>query len=242
MTDTENLDLQLKQLEVDKRREEIRQLRSSSKRGWITPAALAAFLPMVLWGLNMAKDYTAGIRALAQVDGLKQERALLAQQKNELNEEIVALLALKQHYREETVVRQEAIDKTYLRGKFTSDELFYALSLMQGIEPLSAEQTRQLAAEKNNLSAEARPLFDTLLRNYDFAQTVIKIADDLMTEVRGTFDLMSPSSWTKPYRSTLTGQFGNQRRLLVAEVAGAETYYDIDLGRTLTDSERAALR
>lgn len=242
MTELENLDVQLKQLEVEKRREEIHQLRNAAKMGWITPAVIAAFLPMILWALNMAKDYTAGIRALAEVDGLRQERALLAQQKSDLNQEIVALLALKQHYREETLTRQEAIDKTYLRGKFTSDELLYALSLMQGTTPLSAEQRTRLVNERSNLSAEAQPLFETLVGNYDFAQTVLKISDDLLTEVRGTFDLMAPSDWTKPYRSTLTGQFGSQRRLLVADVGGAESYYDVDLGRLLTDSERAALR
>jgi len=242
MTELENLELQLKQLEVQKRTEEINQLRNTSKVRWATPAALAAFLPLVLWGLTMAKEYTAGIRALGEVDSLKAERSALAEQKRDLNEEIVALLALKQHYREEARAKQDAIDRTYLRGKFTSEELMYALDLMKGMEPVSRAQVEQLQSEADQLPPASRSAFANLLNRYELADIVITTSGELVGEFHRTFDLVAPSDWTKPYRGALTGQFADKRRLLVADVAGVTSYYDIDLGRTLTADEAQGIR
>jgi hypothetical protein len=44
---SDQLELEIKRLERDKRLEEIRQLRASGRRQWITPTALAAVLPLL---------------------------------------------------------------------------------------------------------------------------------------------------------------------------------------------------
>jgi ferric-dicitrate binding protein FerR (iron transport regulator) len=75
---SDQLELEIKRLERDKRLEEIRQLRASGRRQWITPTALAAVLPLLaglgVWVFNEMKQYHEGYRALEERDRLAARR------------------------------------------------------------------------------------------------------------------------------------------------------------------------
>ena len=135
--ETDNdIERQIKELERDKRVEEIRQLRESAKTRWITPTALALLLPLLatfgVWIVGELKQYSKAYQALEQRDALKEEKDALQSQKDSLNLEILTLLGQKEHYaneaqrlQRETAAKQDVIekkqdvlDKTYLRGVF----------------------------------------------------------------------------------------------------------------------------
>lgn len=64
--DANDVDRQLKQLELEKHTEELRQLRANGRIRWITPTALAALLPLLagfgLWTAGEMKQYSEGYR------------------------------------------------------------------------------------------------------------------------------------------------------------------------------------
>src|SRR5215510_13816616 len=60
-TSPQQLELEIRRLERDKRLEEIKQLRASRRTQWITPAALATLVPLlaglILWIFGELKQY-----------------------------------------------------------------------------------------------------------------------------------------------------------------------------------------
>ena len=66
----DEIDRRLKELEREKREEELRQLKADARFRWVTPAALAALLPLVaglgLWVWGEVKQYNEGYRALEE--------------------------------------------------------------------------------------------------------------------------------------------------------------------------------
>lgn len=68
---SDQLDIELRQLERDRRIEEIRQLKARGRAQWITPAALAAMVPLLaglgIWVVGEIKQYNEGYRALQEV-------------------------------------------------------------------------------------------------------------------------------------------------------------------------------
>ena len=138
-----DVEMEIKQLERDKLAEEIRQLKASGKRQWITPAALTGLIPILaglgIWLANEMKQYNEGYAALGQRDALQAEKAELQRQKDSLNTEITTLLALKSHYAQEAKdlqakveERQKQLDEAYLRARFAGEEARYALSHVKG--------------------------------------------------------------------------------------------------------------
>jgi hypothetical protein len=250
-----DIDRQLRQLELDKRMEELRQLRANSRIRWITPAALAALLPLLaglgVWIVGEVKQYGEGYRALSERDALRAERANLQQQKDSLNIEVATLLQLKTHYaqeaerlRNETVTKQDAIDKNYLRALFTSSEALYALDLIKGMGPPPAEGAiDKLRAEAKQLPAASVKVLDDLLQRYRQSDELMQISRELMAEFNSTLKLMPASEWTHGFQPTLTGQMGGNRKIMIKEQRGNPTlYYDVQLGRQLTPAEAEALR
>lgn len=241
MTELESLELQLKQLDVQKRQEEINQLRNAGKIRWVTPATLVAIVPLLLWGLTMVKEYTAAILSLNEVAGLKAQRAELEQQKRDLHGEIASLLALKQHYRDEVRARQDAIDKTYMRGKFTSDELVYALSHVKSLPAMPASAIQQLSSNAARLPVDSQRTFNEMLNRAQLTEDIVGYSSNLAAEFQQLFALMAPSDWTKSYQAMPAGMLAG-RRLLISEGVGVKSYYDIDLGRLLTSEEASKLQ
>ena len=250
-----DIDRQLKQLELDKRTEELRQLRGNSRIRWITPTALAALLPLLagfgIWVVGEFKQYSEGYRALAERDALRAERTTLQQQKDSLNIEVATLLQLKSHYaqeaerlRNETVAKQDAIDKNYLRARFTSSEALYALDLIKGLGPPPAEGTLdKLRADAKQLPAASLKVLDDVLQRHRQSAELLQISRELMTEFDSTLKLMPASEWTRDFQPTLSGQFGGNRKLMVKQQRGNPAlYYDVQLGRQLTTAEAEALR
>ncbi len=76
----DDLEIELRRLERDKRVEEIRQLKARGRAQWITPAALAAMVPLLaglgIWVVGEIKQYNEGYQALQEVDRLLQRRTL----------------------------------------------------------------------------------------------------------------------------------------------------------------------
>ena len=129
----DDLEIELRRLECDKRVEEIRQLKVRGRAQWITPAALAAIVPLLaglgIWVVGKIKQYNEGYRALQEVDRLAAEKDALQEQKNNLNIEVSTLLDLKRHYAEQAnelqakfEERQQQLDATYARARFAAAE------------------------------------------------------------------------------------------------------------------------
>jgi hypothetical protein len=252
--DANDLDRQLKQLELEKQTEELRQLRANSRIRWITPTALAALLPLLagfgLWIANEVKLYSEGYRALAERDSLRAERTTLQQQKDSLNIEVNTLLQLKAHYaqeaerlRNETVVKQDTIDQNYMRAVFTSAEAMYALDLIKGVERPTEAAITKLRTDAKPLPAPSRKVLDDVLQRQQLTAELMQISRELMAEFNGTLKLMPVTEWTQGFQPTLTGQLGANRKIMVKQQRSEPPlYYDIQLGRQLTAAEVEALR
>jgi hypothetical protein len=253
--ETDNdIDRQIKELERDKRLEEIRQLRANAKTRWITPAALAALLPLLagfgVWIVGELKKYNEGYQALAERDALRREKEALQRQKDSLNIEVSTLLQLKTHYADEaqrlqrdTAAKQDVIDKTYLRGAFTMGEALYALDHIRGMGPgPDANGLQRLRADAKPLPAQAGRTLDDVLQRYELSLELIGITREIISEFDNTLKLVPASDWTRTLQGMPTGAVLPDRKIMVLQRKGdAPRYYDVAGGRFLTkeESERA---
>ena len=248
MNDTTSIETQLKELERDKRMEEIKQLKSASKIRWITPAAIASLLPLFaglfVWTLGEIKQYNEGYRALAELESIKKEKQALIQQKDSLNIELGTLIQLKNHYvtesnklRIETATKQDALDKTYLRGKFTSEEIIYALGHVKGLGPPPKDISNRIRKDTIDIPKETQELIEDMIVRYELSQEIIDISGGLVTEFEETFKLMSPSDWTKGFKSMPTGYYSAEKKIMISELRNKKRYYDVTEGRILRDDE-----
>lgn len=161
MHSQDNIEHQIKELERDKRIEEIKQLRTKGKRSWITPTVITALLPLLgaffLWVYGEAKQFNEGFKALQERDQLKTEKHELEQQKANLNIEISTLRDLKNHYedeagrlrREQGNLRKENVTLSADRKKLRQqrDEIL--------------QQQKLLGAEYEKLTILLKDLVDT---------------------------------------------------------------------------------
>jgi hypothetical protein len=249
-----DIDRQLKELDRDKRVEELRQLRTNSSIRWITPAALAALLPLLagfgVWVVSEFKQYNEGYQALAERNALRQEKAALQAQKDSLNIEVATLLQLKTHYateaerlHRETVEKQDAIDKTYLRGAFTSAEAIYALDHIKGMgPPPDAAALAELRSEARKLSAKPRGIFEDMLGRYEMSVTLVNISRDVIAEFRSTQQLIPAAAWTQDFQSMPTGALLPNRKIMFKNQGKQRQYYDVIAGRMLSSEEVADIR
>lgn len=254
--DTEDdIDLQLKELERDKRLEEIRLLRANAKTRWITPTALAALLPLFagvcVWSVGELKLYNAGYKALAELDALKREKEALQQEKVNLNIEVSTILQLKTHYASEsqrlqhdTSVKQEAIDRNYLRGLFTSGEALYALDHIKGMGPPPDRTTlMRLKEEIKQFPKETAAALDNVLNRYEMSLQVISISRDVISEFDTTLKLMPSSDWTRELQNMPTGAVVQNKKIMILKKEGdVQKYYDVVEGRFLTQEEAGNVR
>jgi hypothetical protein len=255
MDSTEDIERQLKELERDKRLEEIRQLRANAKTRWITPAALAALLPLIagftVWIVGELKVYNAGYRALAEVESLRKEKEALQREKMSLNVEVSTMLQLKTHYASEaerlqrdTFAKQEALDRNYLRGVFTSGEAIYALDHMKGMgPPVDQTAVARLRSDAKQLPKESAAALDRLLGYYELSLEIIPISRQVLSEFDSTLKLIPVSEWTKDLQSMPTGYFLAGRKIMESKRKDdTNKYYDVIAGRFLTPEEARNVR
>lgn len=230
------------ELEREKLEEEIKQLRAGARIKWITPAALATLIPLVvgfgLWLSSEVKQYNEGYRAIAERDELKKEKEEIQKQKDSLNLEVLTLLQLKSHYaaqadrlQRDTEAKQSMIDNTWLRGSFTSWEAVYALE--HAGEPQNLDDIRQAVASLPD--AERRKLEQVLLQ-YSFAFDVIDMSSDIIVEFNHALALMPTSEWTKDLQAQPTGIVLRDRKIM-STTSSPKRHYDVTAGRFLTDDE-----
>lgn len=230
------------ELEREKLEEEIKQLRAGARIKWITPAALATLIPLVVgfgvWLSSEVKQYNEGYRAIAERDELKKEKAEIQKQKDSLNLEVLTLLQLKSHYatqadrlQRDTEAKQSMIDNTWLRGSFTRWEAVYALE--HAGEPQNLDDIRQAVASLPD--AERRKL-EQVLSQYTFAFDVIDMSSDIIVEFNHALALMPTSEWTKDLQAQPTGAVIQDRKIM-STTSSPTRYYDVTAGRFLTDDE-----
>ena len=243
----DDLDRNLKELERDKREEELRQLKANARVRWVTPTAIAALLPLAagfgLWVVKEVKQYGAGYRALEEVEALRKEKEALERQKNGLNVEIGTLLQLKQHYAEQASqlrvdveAKQEAVDKAYLRAVFYGSEMVYTLDHV-GPPPADDKGMDALRAEAKSLPNGAAEKLSAVLGRYRDMEVVIKMARDSSVAYNKAINLLPASAWAKQLDPMPTGSVISNRQVMLSGPPGERRFYDVKEGRFLTRDE-----
>lgn len=249
METLEDLERQIKELERDKRIEEIKQLRAGAKARWITPTALAALLPLCagfgLWIVGELKQYNEGFQALAERNALRQEKETLQKQKDSLNIEVSTLLQLKAHYAEQaerlqrdTEAKQETINQTYLSGVFTSTEALYALDHIQGMGPPPNESAlNKLNQEFQKLPGETAQVANEVLQRCKMSLEVVKISREVISEFNNAMKVIPAADWTRELQALPTGAIVSGKKIMILQKDDKQRYYDVDAGRYLTEEE-----
>lgn len=249
----DDLDLDIKRLERDKRIEEIRQLRASGRTSWITPTALAALLPLLagfgVWIIGELKQFNEGYAALAERDQLRVEKESLQRQKDSLNIEVATLLSLKSHYADQAkelqarfAARQEALDRIYLRARFASDEASYALdhltAMGRGLDRVTLDR---LGMDIGVLPAPSAENARRIIDDYKLARDIVPISQQTLAVLRETLKLIPASDWTAELKSMPSGAILANRKIMVQQGKRGNTpferYYDVDEGRFLAENE-----
>ncbi|WP_432695856.1 hypothetical protein ACQUQP_15115 [Marinobacterium sp. YM272] len=251
--DNEKPAQQREELEQEKLREEIKQLRTAGRTKWITPAALATLLPLLaglgLWIVGELKQYNEAYAALAERDQLQAQKDELQNQKDSLNLEVQTLLQLKAHYateadrlRRDTEAKQASIDHTYLRGVFTRAETLYSLNHIDGMGPAPNIDKLRQQLNQQPLPDELAKTLDDLLYRYEYALLVVDTSREILEEFDQTSALMPASEWTKALRPMPSGLFIAGRNIMEAGDGESRRYYDVDEGRFLTEEEIASFQ
>ena len=245
---TEELERRLKELEREKREEELRQLKANAKTWWITPAALLALLPLVgglgAWIFNEVKQYNEGYKALKEKESLEKEKEALQRQKDSLNIEIAALLQLKEHYagqakqlRAEVEAKQDATDKAYLRAVFDGSETVYALDhVVKGSPDLDPKALAALKADIK-LPKESADRMQQLFQRYELMGTIIHISRASSVSFNKAVGFIPASEWARQLQPMPTGSVISNRKVMVSNAVDGPRYYDVNEGRFLTKEE-----
>ena len=225
----DQLDIELRRLERDKRIEEIRQLKARGRAQWITPAALAAMIPLLagfgIWVVGEIKQYNEGYRALQEVDRLAAEKDALQEQKNDLNIEVSTLLDLKRHYAEQASEqqarfeeRQQQLDATYARARFAAAEAGYALGHIDGLGPAGQ-----------------------ILERHGLAVEMIGISERTLAAFGDALEIVPVSDWAAELSYMPSGSIAAGRNVMISQSrrgdGHSQRYYDVDEGRFLSESE-----
>ena len=249
------IELEMKQLERDKLAEELRQIKASGTRQWITPTALASLVPLFaafgIWFTNQMKEYNEGYRALGEREGIRAQKHELERQKVSLNSDIATLLSLKRDYAEQAKelragveelrakveLRQQQLDSAYLRALFASEEARYTLSLVEGMSPrLYPADIDRLKGALDVLPPAAADDMKWLLDSYALSsdmitasQETLKVFDEALNEG------VSDWAWELEYRPDFSVK--HRDVMVVQKSDGTARYYDINEQRFLTPEE-----
>jgi hypothetical protein len=249
----DQLDIELRRLERDKRIEEIRQLKARGRAQWITPAALAAMIPLLagfgIWVVGEIKQYNEGYRALQEVDRLAAEKDALQEQKNDLNIEVSTLLDLKRHYAEQASElqarfeeRQQQLDATYARARFAAAEAGYALGHIEGLGPApDAAALAALRQHRDDLPPEVAETLGQFLERYGLAVEMIGISEKTLAAFGAALEIVPVSDWAAELSYMPSGSIAAGRNVMISQTGRRDgqspRYYDVDEGRFLSESE-----
>jgi DNA repair exonuclease SbcCD ATPase subunit len=250
---SDQLEIELRRLERDKRIEEIRQLKARGRAQWITPAALAAMVPLLaglgLWVVGELKQYNEGYRALQEVDRLAAEKDALQAQKNNLNIEVSTLLDLKRHYAEQAnelqakfEERQQQLDATYARARFAAAEAGYALGHIEGLGPApDAAALAALRQQRDKVPPEVAETLDQILERHGLAVEMIGISERILAAFGDTLELVPVSGWAAELEYMPSGSIAAGRNVMISQARRGDDhsrrYYDVDEGRFLLEEE-----
>jgi hypothetical protein len=260
----DDLDRRLKELELDKRREELRQLKASAKvtwvSSWVTPAVVLALIPLLgglgLWAIAEVKQYSAAYRALDQKAQLEQEKQALLVEKSGLNTEIAALVLTKKDYaaqakqlkldvdsKQKAMDRnQEAMDRAYLRAVASNAEIVYALGhVIEGAGP-DKKALEAVKAGLASLPPESRTATQQLLHHHELASNIIAIAQSVARPYGEALKLIPASDWARKLQPHPSGYFLPNREIMSGRFDDGLRYYDAVQGRFLTDEEAKAIK
>lgn len=250
----DDLEQRIKELEREKREEELRQLKANAKFRWITPTVLIAMLPLLggfgLFILSEVKQYNEAYRALKDKAGLERDKEALLKQKDSLNIEIGTLLQLKEHYAQqasrlgqEVEAKQDIMDKTYLRAVFLGSEAVYALDHVKSLGPGPNRKTLDaIEVDINTLPAEAAARLKDVLDRYNLMNIVIVPARESASSFQQAVNLIPASDWAKRLRPMPSGSIVPGRSVMLSDGPEGERYYDITEGRFLTKDEAKEAR
>lgn len=255
---TDQIEIEIKRLERDKRIEEIRQLKASRAMQWVTPAALATLIPLFVafggWVYSEIKVYSTGFNAAQQLDILKvekdrliKENANISNQKDSLNIEISTLLALKKHYadqarefQEKFEERQTQLTTTYVRARWASAETRYALRHVGAGPKLDVSKFGLLDREIDRLPKETVDTLREIISRYRFAIDMIDASEQILAAFSDTLDLIPAPDWAVKLQWIPSGAVLSDRNIMVLEHSRGKQqrqYYDVDEGRFLSEEE-----
>jgi hypothetical protein len=253
--ETDNdIERQIKELERDKHREEIKQLRADAKRHWITPTVLIAVLPVLgafaWWFFDELKKYNEAYQALELKDALMKEKEDVRREKDSMNLEIMKMIHERNFYADdvqrmqgERVAMQNAVNEMYLRGTFAMAEMRYALRHIQEMGPPQDANLQQLRANAKQLPPESGRALDDVLQHYEFSRDIIGLSSEIISDFGNKLKLLPTSDWARALRSMPEGSVLSGRKIMVLQEGGQPTrYYDVDKGRFLTKEESEGAR
>ena len=256
--DSKTADEELRLLEIELKREEIRQLKSNFRFKWLTPASIA--LPLIggalLYIIAEIKEYSDAHQALAGKKVLEAKISNLERQKDSLNLEIPALLGLKNHYSAEAkklqgsanklkVVikeRQQKIDQLYLRGYYSAQEGIYALDHARKTKNLDKKTSENLRQQIRSNLPEASEAISTLVSSYHFYQDMSGVTNKVLEEFTGLLKEITPSEDALKLQWHPEGLFLSGRPIMATIETTPKKYYDINLGRYLNQAEVAKIQ
>lgn len=260
MTESEDIELEIKRLERQRLQEELRQLRTRNVTQWITPATLLALVPLAtgfgvfVW--NEVKEYTSAAQKLAAAeailqrnDDLEAQLAGLEARRAQLNTEITSLIAQYGFYLDQArefqarfEAREHDVERAWTGITYAAGEMGYTLSHVRGLGPEPDLEALRDGVEA--LPPEFRGALSDRLQRYEttqrerneMTQLIIGIAEDNLGLFDEILDLLPvPERVARlAYRPTPMG------KVLAWPPDAPEDIYDIGLGRFLTDEERAA--
>jgi hypothetical protein len=256
----DRLDLEIKQLERDKKAAELANLRAGEKPRWVTPAILLALIPIVGtfsgWGWNEVMKYRADYGASAQVKELEN-------QSSRINIEIQTLLSWKRDLQDELKssqerlkaaqdqlkiaegqfsdlqakidVKQEQIDKAYLRSKFANAEVAYAIAhLSPAAQGMGQAGLEELTRTLDQLPAETSRRITRFIARYRSIGDIVNFSQRLTASANEAVQSIPAGEWAQKFRPMPTGSIIQSRRIMERQDGDASTYYDVDRGEHLT--------
>jgi hypothetical protein len=231
--DQDGLDLEIKRLERDKKAVELERLKAGERTKWVTPTVLLSLLPIIgglgLWLVSEAKEYNAAYQAIGQVKELKAQR-------QEINAEIQTLVLLKREFQDQLKATQERleatqakIDRAYLKVKFTSSEVRYALAHLPALDKRpDRARLDSLTKALDQLPKEVADAIRDIIRQHDVVMDIAGFSENLTKVANDAVQSIPAGEWAQKFQLMPTGAILPGRKIMVRRGADGPAYYDVD--------------
>jgi hypothetical protein len=240
----DQLDLEIKRLERDKKATEIEQLK---KTKWVTPTFLLALLPLIggfgLWVASEVKQFNEAYRAKDELQDVKRRL-------QEINAEIQTMLLLKNEVRDQLKVAQEQlkttqqqVDRAYLKIKFTSGEVRYALGHLPTLDRRpDRARLESLGRALDQLPKETADPIREIIRVHNVVMDIAKFSEALTKAANDEVQFIPASDWTRKFQAMPGGSILPNRKLMVMHGEKGPMYYDVDRDQQLSAEDVEAAR